>query len=183
LQGSRTGFTTGLGDPHGAQPLAHCSWAPGLSLCQGQKARIALPEAPHKSPWLSSAGSLGDMEAGEEAQVTDTSPPMEQVATAPEPKAVGDPEPLSPSRAGECRAHLGGHAHAMDVCSQAHWAGQNSLVSCSCTCPLRTWREPGGQGRTHLQQVVLKVQLCGEVGAEARMGRSNRDQALDFRNY
>lgn len=40
--------------------------------------------------------SLGDMEAREEAQAADTGLP-EQEAAAPEPEAVGDSEPLSPS--------------------------------------------------------------------------------------
>lgn len=47
-----------------------------------------------------SAGSLGDVEASEEAQAMDTSLP-EQEAGAPEPEAVREPEPLSPSSPGE----------------------------------------------------------------------------------
>lgn len=55
---------------------------------------------PHDSPLTVSAGSLGDMEAREEAQAADTGL-AEQEAAAPEPEAVGDSEPLSPSSPGE----------------------------------------------------------------------------------
>lgn len=56
--------------------------------------------APHNSSRAVSAGSLGDMEAGEEAQAADTSL-LEREATALEPEALGEPEPLSPSSPGE----------------------------------------------------------------------------------
>lgn len=55
---------------------------------------------PHDSPLTMSAGSLGDMEAREEAQAADTGLP-EQEAAAPEPEAMGESEPLSPSSPGE----------------------------------------------------------------------------------
>nr|XP_012416982.1 PREDICTED: zinc finger protein ZFPM1 [Odobenus rosmarus divergens] len=47
-------------------------------------------------PKLPNLGSLGDVEATEEAQAMDASHP-EQEAGTPEPEAVGEPEPLSPS--------------------------------------------------------------------------------------
>ncbi|XP_062966161.1 zinc finger protein ZFPM1 [Cynocephalus volans] len=50
------------------------------------------------SPRAVSAGSLGDMEAGEEAQAVDTSL-SEQEPVAPEPEAAGEPKPPSPSSA------------------------------------------------------------------------------------
>lgn len=56
--------------------------------------------APHDSPVAVSAGSLGDMEAQEEAHAADTGLP-EQEAAAPETKTTGESEPLSPSSPGE----------------------------------------------------------------------------------
>lgn len=55
---------------------------------------------PHDFPWAVSAGSLGDMEAGEEAQAADIGLP-EPEAAAPEAEAKEEPKPLSPSSPGE----------------------------------------------------------------------------------
>lgn len=61
---------------------------------------------PHDSPWAVSTGSLRDMEAGEEAQATETGLPQRETA-APEPEASGEPEPLSPSSPGESGGRRG----------------------------------------------------------------------------
>lgn len=73
----------------------------------GQEAGCRRPPAPHNFPRAVSTGSLGDMEAGEEAQAVDTSLP-EQEATASEPAAATEPEPPSSPAAGESGvAHSG----------------------------------------------------------------------------
>lgn len=62
---------------------------------------------PHDTIWDMSTGSLGDMEAREEAQATETGLPQQEAA-APEPEASGEPEPLSPSSPGESGGGRGG---------------------------------------------------------------------------
>ncbi|XP_008564107.1 PREDICTED: zinc finger protein ZFPM1 [Galeopterus variegatus] len=83
----------------GARPSACCDnrGAPGTV---GAVPSTAPATSDHRRGlWMPQAGSLGDMEAGEEAQAVDTSL-SEQEPVAPEPEATGEPEPPSPSSAG-----------------------------------------------------------------------------------
>lgn len=80
-------------------PVTHFTQAPKLSLCGHWETGRPYSEAPHDFPGLMSAGSLRDMEAGEEAKAMDISPGEQE---APAPEAAAAQEPPSPSREGEC---------------------------------------------------------------------------------
>lgn len=62
---------------------------------RGSVGRVLSPHSTSDSPPAVPTGSLGEMEAGEEAQAVDAHLP-EQKAAALEPEGSGDPEPLSP---------------------------------------------------------------------------------------
>ncbi|KFO31850.1 Zinc finger protein 469 [Fukomys damarensis] len=110
-----------------------------------QKNKPYRPQAPSRTP--RGRGSPGDMDTAEGAQAPDTSL-EEQEALAPEPTAVGRPEPLSPSTA----ALIAGinNLPACDVTGgfkEAHRLGAVVVISPlgRQICPLG-WRRCGAGG-------------------------------------
>lgn len=80
--------------------LPDSTQAQGPCLCPEGSGDWVAPALLTDAPWAVSTGSLGDMEAREEATAPDSSL-TEQEATAPELQASGEPRPPSPPSTGE----------------------------------------------------------------------------------